>query len=805
VKLIPKVSRGNGIGILSFVPLVAAKVRFGSAPRSFSSRREAENPLVSKVCLAIGSGVTLIKRKIVMQHNTPFLKKCWRGACLSFLVMSASFLAAIPLHSQNKGQPNSSPNQDDVIRITANLVNVDVMVKDRKGRPITDLKAEDFIVSENGVRQKIEFFDSTLTGGNNGQPPASISLSKEAAAKEPAGPNSLPRNIISLVLDGQSTEGANLKHVREGMTKYIRERINDNDSVALFAISGGLQLLQPFTQDKAKLIAAVDKAAGISSVSKTSEQSGLNETIATLRDQLANAATGGGIDPAVGSAAGQALITQRVLEQYIQMRSALSAQQTRPVLAGLAAICEGLRPIAGKKTLVMFSQGFVAPQALDWQVQSTIDIANRANVSIYIIDSSGLTGGIPQSGGIVPPSPLAAISATTSQESRIRASAGESVFDISRQEGINRQQDLLYRISGDTGGQFIKNTNDVAAGLERIDEEIRSRYTLAYRSTNQNFDGSFRKVKIEVRRPEAKVLTRSGYHAIPPGQVVPISPEDKKLIANFETLSAHSTLPLSLQLSPFRAQPGYYIVPLSFEIPSESVEFARNGDKKRLQLEVLGLVRAEGHDEIIARLGGNFDVELTPKQYDSIVRDKIFYRHDIHLEAGVFTVDLIVKDRLSGKVAAKRQTLTLPENGPEFSATEAVLSRRAEPQRQPPTSPADVLSADNVLIRPSPSREFQAADNLIIFFKIYNAYPLAETGKPLVTVALKLMRDGQQAMKPLDYVLTEIDPEPTPQLTFAKYIKLAGLATGRYSVVIEVRDVGQKKSVKQEAWFVIAQ
>ena len=116
-----------------------------------------------------------------------------------------------------------------------------------------------------------------------------------------------------------------------------------------------------------------------------------------------------------------------------------------------------------------------------------------------------------------------------------------------------------------------------------------------------------------------------------------------------------------------------------------------------------------------------------------------------------------------------------------------------------------VLSADNVLIRPSPSREFQTADNLIVFFKIYNANPRPETGQPLVTVSLTLMKDGKQAMKPLDYVLTEIDAEPVPQLTFAKYIKLAGLATGRYSVVIEARDVGQKKSVKQEAWFVITQ
>ena len=105
-------------------------------------------------------------------------------------------------------------------------------------------------------------------------------------------------------------------------------------------------------------------------------------------------------------------------------------------------------------------------------------------------------------------------------EQRRRSGAGESVFDITRQEGLNRQQDLLYRISEDTGGHFIKNTNDIAGGLERIDAEIRSRYTLAYRSTDSNFDGSFRKVKIEVRRPEANVLARAGYYVIESRDIV---------------------------------------------------------------------------------------------------------------------------------------------------------------------------------------------------------------------------------------------------------------------------------------------
>ena len=131
-----------------------------------------------------------------------------------------------------------------------------------------------------------------------------------------------------------------------------------------------------------------------------------------------------------------------------------------------------------------------------------------------------------------------------------------------------------------------------------------------------------------------------------------------------------------------------------------------------------------------------------------------------------------------------------------------MLSRHAEPLKQTANN-GDVLSEANVQIRPSPSREFHPSDNLIIFFKLYNAAVAGETGKPLVRVTVTLMRDGKPAMRPLDYQLTEPAIEPVPHLTFAKYVKLTGLPPGKYSAVIESRDIVQKKVVKQEAWFVI--
>src|SRR3984893_6359896 len=89
-----------------------------------------------------------------------------------FLNWSVTFvlcLSIVPAQSQDKKEAKKSAD-DDVIKVTSNLVSLDVIVKDKKGKAITDLKPEDFTVSENGVQQKIEFFDSTLTSlGVTGQ------------------------------------------------------------------------------------------------------------------------------------------------------------------------------------------------------------------------------------------------------------------------------------------------------------------------------------------------------------------------------------------------------------------------------------------------------------------------------------------------------------------------------------------------------------------------------------------------------------------------------------------------------------
>ena len=175
------------------------------------------------------------------------------------------------------------------------------------------------------------------------------------------------------------------------------------------------------------------------------------------------------------------------------------------------------------------------------------------------------------------------------------------------------------------------------------------------------------------------------------------------------------------------------------------------------------------------------------------------------LAPGEYTLDVIVRDKQTGKTAAKREQFVVPETDTEFAATPVVLSRFVEQAQLPKLGeePADVFVYGRTQIRPSAGKRFQASDNLIMFGSVYNAANSPDTNKPMVRVTVRLMKDGQPASKFFDYVLTDIQPQPVAHLTFAEYIKLAGLAPGNYTAMIEIKDMVTRKSARQEAPFTI--
>ncbi|MBK8810658.1 MAG: VWA domain-containing protein [Acidobacteria bacterium] len=167
---------------------------------------------------------------------------------LLFLWCSISFSQA----------PSPTPPSDDVVKITTTLVQIDVTVTDSKGKIVSDLKAEDFEIFENGQKQEISNFSFFSSVRETVEPVKSID--KIAVPVPPVEIRSDQiRRTIALVVDDLSLSFESAYYVRRSLKKYVDEQMRDGDLVAIIRTSAGIGALQQFTSNKAQLYAAIDK------------------------------------------------------------------------------------------------------------------------------------------------------------------------------------------------------------------------------------------------------------------------------------------------------------------------------------------------------------------------------------------------------------------------------------------------------------------------------------------------------------------------------------------------------------------
>jgi len=178
--------------------------------------------------------------------------KTGRLLFLSFLLLLALWSGAGPQSSaQTGGQSDST-----VIRVTSHLILVDVVATDSKGVPISDLKREDFSLTEDGRPQKVSQF-SFYQGRLERPTPVAASAEEEAASivsNRPRFTVNGPLNV--LLLDGLNTNVRDQKYARDQMLKFL-EKLPADRPVAVFALGMKLYLLQDFTTDPTLLKAAI--------------------------------------------------------------------------------------------------------------------------------------------------------------------------------------------------------------------------------------------------------------------------------------------------------------------------------------------------------------------------------------------------------------------------------------------------------------------------------------------------------------------------------------------------------------------
>jgi hypothetical protein len=490
------------------------------------------------------------------------------------------------------------------------------------------------------------------------------------------------------------------------------------------------------------------------------------------------------------------MLAARIEDQFIALQSSLDKKLTRGILTAIRAIALGTSQIEGRKSLILFSQGFVVGEALEEELHAVVDVANRARLAVYSIDTKGLESGWQASEGnrsLIPQSELSAV-ADRSQRDRMKAVGGETVFDRAIQAGSDQQESALRFVSNETGGFLIRNTNDLGLGLRRVDEEMHGYYMLSYQSSNTNYDGKYRQIRVEVRQPGLTVRARTGYYAIPNGFEL-LSPEEFQIFQ--AARSADSAPPLFVRAGNFREAANRYRVPVVLEIPARSVRFEQAGKVSTARLQVIGLLRdADRHP--VARFGGRVQYNASEAEQKALQSGNISLLNTVESAPGAYTMEIVVKDLTSGVSSYREQGLNLREQTPDLALSAVLLAKNVDK-----ASPGQFLSVGGAKILPIAQCEFRNGDNLIYYFDIYQP-KIEEDKRADVTVNLWLMRNGERLRVGLPgFRLTQAELNPVPRITVARYLQLAGLEPGDYSLVVQVKDALTERVELAQASFAV--
>ncbi|HEY2933387.1 MAG TPA: VWA domain-containing protein [Acidobacteriota bacterium] len=700
--------------------------------------------------------------------------------CLGLIAFAAQLWPQQP--AQNKPEPAKGGSYT----ATVYSVLVDVIATDNKDRHVNDLKPEDFVIYEDGVKQKIDSIEVQSQGLARVIQAADTS-SRIATAPAPAAPRA---NLITFLMDYATTDYANQKYVREAAIKYIKEKMGPQDVVAIFSTGagGGLRTLQGFTTDK-KLLTAVLSKGEVSGSSYKAERALLTSEIA--RESQAGSASpgaavsqagGSGFTPAAavaggstGSASARAMLAQRIEKSFTSLRSFIDAQLARPILTAIKSIALAEKDIPGRKTLVLFSEGFVVPPNVEATMRDAADAANKANLAIYTVDTKGLKTELTTT------NEMESINAATGR-SRTIGAGGESLFDRARQVGSDQNESTLRFLSVSTGGFLIRNTNDFEIGLQRINDDISTYYLLSYRPTNVEFDGKFREIRVEVTRPGVKVRARNGYFATPPGDSL-LSPEQRSLFAQARSRKNAPTLPLVVTASRFFPGATAPAAVVTIEVPTDSLQFKEVATVFDDSIQIIGLVK-DRNGTPVTTFGRPLPLQFNKSELDAVRGGFITHWETLMLDPGRYSIEVLVHEPGTGNAGyASKELLLDPPS--KFELSDLVLSQRIA--KVTADSQSDPLATADAKVLPSASRRFRNGDRLIFYFDIYNAK--TNNSQPNIEVTLAVAKDGHAIPVKLPvYKIAQPVKGDAFRIQVAKYLELSGLAPGNYSLIVSARD-----------------
>ncbi len=721
--------------------------------------------------------------------------------------------------SQN---PTEKIDDADVVRISTNLVQIDAVVTDKNGRQITDLKAEDFEVLQDGRRQKVTnlVYVATQPTGPGGLITRGSARAGEASVAAPVPQPTLRpdqvRRTIALVVDDLGLSFVSTAFVRRTLTKFINEQMQPGDLVAIIRTSAGAGALQQFTSDKRLLAAAIDRVRW-----SPFGRGGLSVFAPLEPDDVAEAANTIGRSGDSASASQAAANTRRLSENSQVVSDDLNElrEQTFTVgtLGALSYVVRGLAQLPGRKSVLLLSDGFQlftrvgrdAPSVpkqgptgagiVDTDATSIItnpsvleslrrltDLANRSSVVINTMDTRGLqTLGLTAADNSTGFGPLRLRQETTNRE--------RVFFDT--QAGLS----YIARLSG---GLAIRNVNDLNKGIQQVLDDLSGYYLIAYRPEESTFDPKtggqdFHKITVKVNRPDLRVRSRSGFFGVADSKA-----KEARKTGDLGTALATPLGAADVHLrltSLFGNDTLGSILSSVLHIDGHDLTFKQveNGDHES-EIEVLAYTFG-ANGEVIDSLSRTHKIRAGGDTYESMIRDGLLYTVNVPIKkAGAYQLRIAVRDTASRRVGSASQFVEVPDLAKGRFALSGIFVSGLDPQKttQPNAGAGRLMSADDsATAQASPAlRRLRPSMEMHYAYYIYNA-KLNTAHKPQLTTQIRLFHEGQLAYegKVVEY---DVGPESDMmRLRAGGQIKLSSKAApGEYVLQVIVTDKLGKQS-----------
>lgn len=692
--------------------------------------------------------------------------------------------------AQNPPQKPPADPQDnqDIVRISTQLVQVDAVVTDKKGKHVEDLTVADFELLVDGKPQELTHFSHV-----NLPPVKRVSEPKKKSGTIVA-PESMPtrqilpnevRRTLAFVVDDLGLTISSTEMVRESLRKFVNEQMQEGDLVGIIRTGNGLGLLEQFTSDKRLLYSAIERL----------------QWNPLSRDMMPT------FSDASAEVSDDAAARQEVTAQADEFRT---TSYTTGTLGAISFVINSLRSLPGRKSVILMSDGFNinstnnndnTTQQILANLQSLVEQANRSSVVVYAIDAKGLQPFQPGAnvGGRM------SASAYTDATDQAQAALEGPTF-----------------VANQTGGFVVTNTNDLNIGIEEALYDQQSYYLIGFDPEDEKFDRKRHSIKLKVKRPGLRVRSRSGFYGITEEernkQENATKTRGQQLLAGL--MSPLGVRDLQVQMTPFffNASKEGPLVRTLFHVDCSKLTFkdGANG-QKLLNIELAAFAFDETGvpaDLAIRRLALSFNEQ----QYQEALRYGLNYRADFQLkQPGAYQLRAVLRDDASGTSGAASQFIQVPDLSKNRLALSGLVLTKAKPLANGESAGDSAVVAEGAAVaRPDKTAEkegvdLQANPYVRLFSRtgwiqygaaIYNATTDKKTNQTQISVQTEIYRDGK-VLHRLPPRTLALAPGTNPKrFDYVGRLRLNNFPPGEYLLHFVVTDgLAKKKVGRAEQWM----